>query len=298
MTPDGDAIGSLLATGRILDHLGKQYVLLCDDPVPVRYRFLPDSKRVRASLGKLRPDLLIGLDTNDAPRLGKAAHRLVQDGLPTINLDHHVTNDNFGTVNLVEVNWVATTEGVLALADTLDVPLDEEIATSLLTGLVTDTRGFRTANVTPTALAVASRLMEAGADLPRIVALTLDRKTLPEIEVFGRGLSNIKLEDHAIWTALPYEPQRADTSATGLASTLLGVEGARVSAVFRETKGPRVEISMRADPGYDVATLALSIGGGGHTLAAGATVDGSLEEVVGRVVPMLKQAAQRDPADA
>jgi phosphoesterase RecJ-like protein len=290
--PDGDAIGSLLATGRILEWLGKKVALLCDDPVPARYRFLPGSEDVRSTLGNFKPDLLIGLDTNEGPRLGKAGHALVQDGLPTINLDHHITNNNFGAVNLVDSSWGSAAEGVLVLLDALGAPLDEPTATCLLTGVVTDTRGFRTANVTPRTLIVASRLMEAGADLPRIVELTLDYRTLPELETMGKVLSTVQLEEHAIWAALPFNRWKTDAATIGLSNMLLGVEGANVAAVLREKADGKVEISLRAAPGYDVANLAVSIGGGGHTLAAGATVDGPLKKAVGRVIPLLKQAAR------
>lgn len=237
--PDGDAIGSLLAMGHALRLMGKECVLLCHDPVPARYRFLPGSDQVRKTLGGFAPELLIGLDATDARRLGRVGWGLVKAGLPTINLDHHATNDKYGTVNLVDPSQVAATEGVLVLLDALGVTLDEATATCLLTGLVTDTRGFRTANVTPRALSVASRLMEAGADLPRITEQALDRRSLAELGVLGQGLSNLQAEDHAIWTVLPLDGHKSDAAPTGLSSMLLGAEGAKVSAVFRERAGAR-----------------------------------------------------------
>lgn len=290
--PDGDAIGSLLAMGRLLAWLGKQTVLLCDDSVPRRYRFLPGSGAVRSDLNGFEPDLLIGVDTNDAPRLGKAGLALLEAGLPTLNLDHHVTNDNFGTLNWVNPAWVATAEGVLEFLDALGAPLDEETAICLLTGLATDTRGFRTANVTAKSLQTASRLMEAGADLPGIMALTLDSRSLPELQVLGAGLTNLQMEDGAIWTAVPLLKPRTDVATTGLPSMLLGADGAKVSAVFRERSDGKVEISFRAAPGFDVAVVAMAMGGGGHVLAAGATIDGPLEAAVEQVVPVLKQATR------
>lgn len=296
--PDGDAIGSLLAMGRILDALGKKFMLLCVDRVPVRLRFLPHSRSIRNTADGFTPDLLISVDADGPSRLGEVARPLIEAGLPIINLDHHITNEYFGTVNLVDPSLVSTTEGVLALLDALEIRLNKRIAVCLLTGLVTDTRGFRTANVTPKSLTTASRLIEAGADLPRIVEEALDRRSVSELRLIGQGLTNFQLEEHAIWTVLPFDKDRAEVAPTGLSSMLLGAKNARVSAVFREKPEGEVEMSFRAAPGYDVAGVAVALGGGGHKLASGAMLEGPLEEVVARVVPLLKQAANHGTGES
>jgi phosphoesterase RecJ-like protein len=296
--PDGDAIGSLLAMGRILDALDKKFMLLCADRVPVRLHFLPHRRSIRHALDSFTPDLLVSLDADSPSRLGTIAQPLIEAGLPIINLDHHVTNENFGTVNLVDPSLVSTSEGVLALLDALEIRLNKRIAICLLTGLVTDTRGFRTANVTPKSLTIASRLIEAGADLPQIVESTLDRRSVPELRLIGQGLKDFQLEEHTIWTVLPFDKDRADAGPTGLSSMLLGAKNARVSAVFREKAEGQVEMSFRAARGYDVARVAVTLGGGGHKLAAGAMLEGPLEEVVARVVPLLKQAADNGTGES
>ena len=290
--PDGDAIGSLLASGLMMQSLGKQTLLLCENLVPSGLRFLPGSDAARRSPGDFEPDLLLGVDANEAVRLGKAAHAMVKAGMPTVNIDHHITNDNFGTVNLVDTDWVAATEGVLALIDAFDIPLNEDMAFCLLTGLVTDTRGFRTPNVNPTTMTIAARLMAVGADLPRITALALDRTTLLELTMQGVGMRNMQLADGVVWTTLPLAENPQDVAPADLASRLLGLEEANVAAVFRERKGGNIELSLRAKPGYDVAGLAVSIGGGGHSLAAGASIKSSLAEVLKQVGPLLEQAAK------
>lgn len=290
--PDGDAIGSMVGLGYALEKYGKEVTLLNDDPVPSLLQFIPGSNQIRATLEAFTPDLLIGVDSSDGERLGRAAYQLVKSGLPTINLDHHISNDGYGTLNLIDPDWVSTTEGVLELLDVLRITLDEQLAFCLLTGLVTDTRGFRTSNVTAKTLSIASRLVEAGANLPRIAALSLDRYLLHELGLVGMGLSNLKFEDHVAYTVIRLDDNPEFLKAPGLSSMLLGIEGAYVAAVFSERTGQRVEMSLRAMPGFDVAKVASALDGGGHVAAAGATVEGNVDAITAKVVGMLKQAVR------
>lgn len=302
LSPDPDAIGSALGLTLALERLGKTVAVLCDDPVPDEVRFLPAADRLAASLPEgMAPDLLVALDSSDLERLGEAAAPLLAAGIPILNIDHHITNLNYGTVNLVDPNCAATAELVVALLNELGAGLTRKIATCLLAALVGDTRAFSTPSVTPTTLRVAARLVEDGANLAAIVEAVFNRHSFDDLRMIGLALANAQRSDSVIWTVLSQAERQEhallQARAKGLSNLLLSADGASMAAVFEEKEGGEVEISFRASPGYDVASLALSLGGGGHPQAAGCTVPGPLEEAVTRVLGMLvaESAAQSAP---
>ncbi len=293
-SPDGDAVGSLLAMGLLLKALGQRPTLACQDPVPTRFHYLPHHQEVVSEVPEGSFDLVISLDCSDRERMGQVydADRLAS--LPLLNIDHHVTNLNFGTVNLVVPTAASTTQIIYELVQRLSVPLDVPLATCLLTGLVTDTLAFRTANVTPQVMEIALRLIRAGASLYTIVQRGLVEQPLSALRLLAVGLSRMQVEGHLAWS----EVRLADREATGyqgdsdagLVGRLISAEEIRIAAVFKEVKDGRVEISMRAAPGYDVSGVALRLGGGGHPAAAGCTLNGSLEAAKARVLPLLRAA--------
>ncbi len=296
LSPDPDAIGALLGLGHTIRLLGKQVVLLCDDPVPREVVFLPGSALVQTvSPDGFIPDVLVGVDASDAERLGQAWTQLAAFQPLTMSIDHHITNLRFGAVNLVNPAWASTAEGVLVLVDALGVALTPDIADCLLAGIVGDTRNFSTASTTPGSLEAAARLVSAGANIARVSEMIFNRRTVTLLRHWGVGLSNLHFVDGLIWTAISLpERQRIGASAangSGLSNLLISAEEANIAAVFTEQEDGTVDMSLRARPGFDVAKVALTLGGGGHTLAAGATVAGALDEVIESAIPLLKQAA-------
>ena len=177
VSPDGDAIGSLLGFAWVLRRAwrdggdggtGRTLTLACADSTPFQFQWLPGVADIVTNAPAGPWDLVVGLDASDPARLGKPFQSTAAGGAPVIVLDHHITNLNFGTYNYVDPIAVATSQIVVALADALGVAIGPEAAACLLTGLVMDTLGFRTNNVTPQVMAVAMRLMEAGASLADI----------------------------------------------------------------------------------------------------------------------------------
>lgn len=292
LSPDGDTMGSLCGLGVMLYRLGKEPILACQDRVPGSLGFLPFSERV-ANTADVDADLVVALDCSDAGRLGNLHQPRRQAGLPLVVIDHHITNVFFGDINWVEARACATAELVYDLALALPAPIDADVATCLLTGLVTDTRGFRTDSTTPRTVDIAATLMAAGASLFAISSATLDARSYPLVQLWGRALASVRL-DGAVISVTNTRAMRADlnglTRAEGLASFLLGANEADVAAVFTELPEGEVECSFRAQPGHNVATLALELGGGGHPLAAGCTVKGQIDEVRQRLVARLQSA--------
>lgn len=293
ISPDGDAIGSLLAFGAIASYLGKSCILACADPAPETLHFLPGIRTlVTAASGPF--DLVVGLDASDPRRLGDPYTAAAATGIPTLAIDHHITNLRFATINWVDPTAAATAEMVFLLADHLHVPLTPALATSLMTGLVTDTRGFRTSNTTPRAMQISARLLEAGAPMFQIMEMTLERRSLAQVRLWGRVLSRVRQHGRLVWSEVTEEDRRAagiqeEGADAGLSSFLGSAVEADVAAVFVERSG-KVEVSLRAIPGFSVAEAAMALGGGGHSLAAGCTLKGSLAEVRRLVIAALDQS--------
>jgi phosphoesterase RecJ-like protein len=291
VAPDGDAIGSLLGFGILLRAQGKELTLACEDPVPAVYTWLPGADDiVQESNGSY--DLVISLDCSDERRMGKVFQEAVA-GVPLLNIDHHVTNTQFGTVNWVDPSSVSTTQMILTLADAMGWELSKPVAICLLTGLMTDTRAFRTANVDTATLQAALRLMEAGASIHEITRRAMDQRTLASVRLWGQAFGALFLEDGILWTEVTRDMRRkwgvGEGNEAGLTNFLSGVRGAQIVVVFAERDNGIIDVGMRSVPGIDVAQIALSFGGGGHPQAAGCTLEAELAQVRGRVLAELRR---------
>ncbi|MBS3783111.1 MAG: bifunctional oligoribonuclease/PAP phosphatase NrnA [Anaerolineae bacterium] len=291
VAPDGDALGSLTGLSRALRQLDLSPVAACADTIPSRFDYVPGVEAVVHDVTATF-DLVIAVDCSDLRRLGSLAELPNFNQCPLINIDHHITNVDFGDVNVVDPEASSTAEVVLHLLDHMEVHLDESLATSLLIGVVTDTRGFRTSNVTPRVLEAALRLTKAGASLPYVSQRSLDRRPLVAVRLWGAALSHLRFGQGIIWTNIPLAMRREigyhGNGDAGLASFLVSADDADVSVVFVEQEDGSVDVGMRAMPGFDVAQLALRFGGGGHALAAGFTTPGPLEEAEERIVDALR----------
>lgn len=295
ISPDGDAIGSLLAVGTILYQLGKDPVLACQDTPPASLSFLPRFDRIVDEVNA-EVDLVVALDSSDPERMGDIYHESAIRSLPLVVIDHHITNTLFGDCNWIAADACATAEMIFFLADALEVELDAQIAACILTGIVTDTRGFRTNSTTPRVMRIVSTLMEAGADLTTITELALETRSTELIRLWGRAIETVAV-DQGVISANNTLAMRADLGrlvrTEGLGSFLLGSREAEIAVVFTELPDQRVECSFRAQPGRNVAAVAHAFGGGGHALAAGCTIDGPLDEVRELVLARLHESLRR-----
>jgi phosphoesterase RecJ-like protein len=280
--PDGDAVGSLLGLALALRSAGKKVQTVLVDGVPASFRHLGGSSEIHRKV-KGEYDLAVVVDASDLLRIGGA----LGDRTPDVNIDHHVTNLSFARINLVDAEAVATSAILAERLPLWGFSLEKPTAEALLTGIITDTIGFRTSNMTPNALRLAARLMECGADLPELYRLGLVSKTFEAARYWSSGLGRLQLEDGLLWTVL----YMADRSAFGyngnddadLVNMLSTVE-ADVAVLFNEQKDGRVKVSWRSRPGLDVSGLAVQFGGGGHPAAAGADIPGELVDVQERVL--------------
>jgi len=301
VAPDGDAIGSMLGLKWLLEAQGRAVVAANQDGVPYLLRsdqVAPGWQSVvHAPVKPRRPgrgyDLVITLDCSDMQRLGKTYSPSLAHA-PLVNIDHHITNLGFGAFNLVDPAASSTAEIVVRLAEALAWPIGPEAAQCLLTGIVTDTQSFRVGNVTPALLGMAQRLMESGASLQAVNEGVLDRRNVDTICLWGQALNALHLEERIIWTAIPLAMrgrcQGVEQSDSGLANFMAGAEEADVAVILTEREDGLVDVGMRAAAGFDVAQVALALGGGGHPRAAGCSLRLPLEQAVQHVLGALKGA--------
>jgi len=290
--PDGDAVGSMLALGLALHQQGKRCTLTCADPIPAKFDFLAGVQQV-VSRPPAGEEVIVTVDVSDVQRLGSLYDETVFHSRPVINIDHHITNTRFGTVNVVQ-QLPSTSEIVHALLLRLGTPLDKDIASALLTGLLTDTRCFRTGNVTARQLRTATALMDAGASLTELTELIFNREPPSTICLWGQALSSVQTRGQIIWTEIDHAMMRrcnaSPNDADGLVSFLASTMGVDAAVIFREKDDGRIEVSMRAGPGRDVSGVAMQLGGGGHPRAAGCTIADEMSAVRERVLRSVETA--------
>lgn len=291
VNPDGDAIGSLLGLGLALRRAGKDVVVACADPVPEMFRFLPSAGEVVA-VPEGDFDLVAVVDVSEAARMGSVGARLPRR--PDVVIDHHVTNPGFGTLNLIDAAAASTAELITELLPALGLELASDVAECLLTGLVSDTLGFRTSNTTIRSLALAQELIRAGAVLHTIYDQSLHKRSFSAVRLWAEGLATIQLKHHLVWARLTLAAREAagyqGLGDADLITVLTSVREADVALVFVERSDGKVKVSWRSIPGINVAEIAAQFGGGGHAPAAGAEVAGTVDEVEARVLAATRAA--------
>ena len=297
INPDGDAIGSLLGLAIALREIGKSVDAAVDGGVPDYLEYLPQWQTVITDLKQGQWDLMISVDASDEERSGDAGVYGRAHSPVVINLDHHATNTMFGNIHLVVPEAVAASEVVYDWLLAFGHPISEPVATALLTGLVTDTMGFRTNHVVPRTLELAHQLMLLGGPLVEIINRTIVSKPINHILLWRQVFPSVEYKDGiASAVVTPADLKAAGLSETtdaGLVSTLVAADEVLIAVVFKVQPENKVELSFRSKFGYDVASVAFALGGGGHKAAAGATVEGTLDEVKARVMPMLEAAIQQ-----
>jgi phosphoesterase RecJ-like protein len=299
VNPDGDAIGSLLGLGLALRAAGKDVVMACADPVPEVYRFLPAADEI--SMAPEGPfDLVAVVDVSEIARIGAIRDRL--DGPPDLQFDHHITNPGFAELNFVDVRAASTAELLAELLPGLGLALSHEVAQCLLTGLVTDSLGFRTSSTTTKTLAIAQQLMQAGAQLHTVYDLALFKRSYSAVRLWAQGLAHLHLKHRMAWARISLEARKASgyqgLGDADLINILTTIREAAVALVFVEQADGKVKISWRSVPGINVAEIAAEFGGGGHAAAAGAEVPGTLEEVETRVLAATRARLKAVPVPA
>ena len=288
--PDGDAVGSLLGLGLALQDAGKLVQMVLADGVPSAFRHLPGADQIKPGF-EPGYDTFVTVDCADFKRTGKPFKDL---GRPHISIDHHITNEMFAELNLIEGQEVATSSILTNHLPAWGFPITNAIAAALLTGIITDTLGFRTSNVTPEAMRQVATLMESGVDMPDLYMRGLVRRSFEAARYWAHGLSRLERRDGIVYGVLTLEDRKhagySGSDDADLINVISAIDGFKVGMIFVEQPREHVKISWRAlEPGIDVSAVAVRFGGGGHTAAAGADVQGSLPQVLDEVVNGTKE---------
>ncbi len=283
--PDGDAVGSMLGLGLALEKVGKHVQMVLPAGLPHVFEHLKGSELVQREVeGEI--DTFISVDCAEFSRI----HEELQTfGEPFINIDHHITNTEYADINLVEADSVATASILTEHFPAWGLEIDRASASALLTGLITDTLGFRTLNMNPKAFRQAADLMEKGAYIPDLYYRALISRSFKAAQYWGKGLATLERDGQMVWAELRLKDRKAveyhGNDDADLINILSSIKKSPVAIIFVELPKGMVKVSWRArGKKWDVAEVASEFGGGGHRAAAGATIEGSLEEIKDRVL--------------
>ena len=296
--PDGDAVGSMLAMGMLLEQMGKRADLLSADRIPDNYRGLPGVDRIQTAQRPWGPyDAAILLECD-----GVARTRL--RGLEEyflINIDHHVSGKAFGQLNWIDYAAASVGELVYRLAMAAGVRITAEMAACLYTSVLTDTGGFCYGSLQPSTFALARELTLAGADPVEIARQVYFSTSASKMLLLGAALSNLKREGRLAWLWVTHEEMmRAcanEEDCEGIVNYALSIAGVEVAVFLRELADGQIRLSLRGKGRVDVAELAAKLGGGGHESAAGCTLEGPLADALERILPPLRAALAAFKAD-
>ncbi len=285
VNPDGDALGSALALTWALRAAGKTVEPLCQDPVPDNLHFLPGSDWLRESPTFTDCDLGVLVDLEGLSRLGRLA-QIFEQAPHLMTIDHHIPDQAVGDVRFIDPEAASTSELIYAVLREFGATIDKNVATCLLTGLVTDTGGFKFPNTKPRHLVLAGRLMRAGANLTTIFEEAYEKRSFGAQQLLGRALSGLQRskDGHVVWAVIRHADFRdtgsADEDTDGIVNHVRAVESSEVGVLFRETMPGRVRVSLRGRGRVNVASIAKAFGGGGHANAAGCSFTMDVDEAV------------------
>jgi phosphoesterase RecJ-like protein len=305
VNPDGDTTGSALAMAAMLEQLGKSYTIVNEGMTPLRFSFLPRFDRiVNLSEQPLqeRFSFVIAVDAADEQRMGQV-QSLFADDVQLVNIDHHPTNDRFGTYNVIRTNAAATAEIMYDLAVEGGFDLTEELATCLYTGLLTDTGGFRYSNTSPAVMQMAARLLSCGVKPGEIAERALESITEEHVQLLSRALQSLTLTHgkKVAWLKITQEDFResAATSedASGIVNYGRNIEGVEVGILLTEVEPGIVKASLRSRSVVDVSLIAKELGGGGHARASGFTFHGAIRDAEEQLFRRLTEALGVDQGD-
>lgn len=292
--PDGDTLGASCALYLWLQKEGKQADMACIDEIPDRYKFLPDMGKVIHDFNFRDYDLMIVSDAG-ASYMTKFHERypdIWSGDVPVINIDHHSSNDNFGTCNMVDPQSASTTVLLHKFFAFHNIPVTSTMATALLTGIYNDTGSLMHSNTTLEVFEICADLMQCGGKV-NMVARNMFRSTpISTLKLWGRALENARINDDGVTVSVITWRDFEDCGASadeisGVVDLLNSVPGSKYTCLLNEDQSGNVKGSFRTQrDDVDVAELAGQFGGGGHKKAAGFTMAGRIhEDVHWKIVP-------------
>ena len=298
VNPEGDSLGSALALGGLLKKLGKRIQLVWDGPVPMTYRFLPGAKTVRHSPNGPYDATFI-VDCPTLARIGRT-QQFIDKRKPLCVIDHHISNERFGTINWVDPSAAAVGEMVYFLFKMLKVKPDRNDATNLYASIVGDTGSFRYSNTTPKIHRVAAELIERGIH-PVVVSNALyESASLHSRRLLALALGTLKVDrgGKIAWIKVTQKMfskcQATSEETEGFVDYPRSLKGVQAAVFLREEKGGGVKVSFRSKSSFDVNRIARRFGGGGHRAASGCFIREKLPKAEAMVLREVRKALREN----
>jgi bifunctional oligoribonuclease and PAP phosphatase NrnA len=289
--PDGDSIGSMLAMGMVLGQMGKRVDLVTADRIPAHYRRLPGVDAIFTTQdvhGVYDAAVLLECDSLQRTKLKGL------EGLYQVNIDHHLSGQDFAHLNWIDRDAVSVGEMVYRLARAAGATLTPELATCFYVTVLTDTGGFCYGAVNASTFALAQELVLAGADPVAIAQDVYFSAPASKLLVLGAALGRLKHEGRLAWLWVTNEDMvhsgATEEDSDGIVNFGLGVESVEAAVFLRELPEGRIRLSLRSKSEVNVAAIAERLGGGGHENAAGCTLDGPLERALDEILLHLRGA--------
>lgn len=295
--PDGDSIGSSLALYNALKKSGADVRFILDDEIPKIYRFLEGSDRIRRPGQFEGFDIIIALDCGDAERLGKSS--LYLNNNYVINIDHHVSNNGFGNINLIDKDSAATGEIIYDIIKLLEIEMDRPICECLYTAIVTDTGQFQYSNTTFRTHQIVGDLINNGVNVSLMFEKIYQNNSKEKIVLIKTALSALEFfhNDAISCISLTLEQMKEtkamDEDTEGIINLARDIDCVEVAIFIKELEPGKIKVGLRSKKKADVAAVALRFGGGGHVHAAGCTVKGTVAEVKGKILEAVAEELGR-----
>jgi len=292
--PDGDTLGTCIAFDHILKKEGKDTVMACIDDIPDRYLYMPDIKEFVKEFNFRAFDLIIVCDAGASYMTDYHIKYpdIYKGEIPVINIDHHASNDNFGTINIVDDHAASTTMILFKFFKFAGYSFTPQIATAILTGLYNDTGSFMHQNTSPDTLKVAGEMMAEGGRVVDVSKNLFKTTPVSTLRLWGRVLENLKINEEgvamSVITKQDFDECQADIDElSGAVDFINCIPGSKFTVLLHEDDAGNVKGSFRTrNEDVDLEEIAGKFGGGGHKKAAGFTIPGKLEkEVRWKIVP-------------
>lgn len=295
--PDGDAIGALLATGLALQKMQKNVQMYNESSIPAVYRFLPSVQLIGQTVDAIESyDTAVVLDCGSIERVGALSPQVSK--LKTIiNIDHHVTNTRFGHQHLIDSNACATSEIIYRIIKKLKIEMNCAMAAAIYTGILTDTGSFRFSNTNQRAFAICAEMIERGANPYEVAQNVYGHYSLGRIKLLNLALDSLEISPNGKLSIMSLSQDMLDKTHTqeedidGIINYARRIEDVKVAALIHEVAGNGRErrqyhVSLRSDGDVNVALIAAQFGGGGHTNAAGFSVEATLSDLKDKIVEL------------
>ena len=302
--PDGDAIGCALAMGLCLKEMGKEVKVWNEDGLPQRFAFLQQSALINTPPQAAEAfEVVIVLDTAVRNRVGARCLEKIAPGALWINIDHHVSNDRLGDLLYIDSAAPAAGQILFELFQQCGLPLTPPMADALYAAISTDTGSFQYPNTTARTYEIAAELVRLGVNIGAINQALYENSPRRRLELL-RALLNVlrfssgeRVASFALSAQTAFDLGTIPDDTEGLIDTIRSIEGVVVAAFFEELEGGLIRLSLRSkDARVDVCAICGEFGGGGHTLASGARVAGTLSEVQERVLAAIDRHMSALPA--